>query len=256
MSQHELASRHSRESGNPCFSRAPSGEVDPRFRGDDAGKWAGFLQTLRNGLLALVVAGIAGTANAAPIKPAALTPQDQADVARVEQYMGSIHTLQGRFQQYTSDGGTADGKIYLSRPGKMRFEYAPPNKLQIIANGDYVAYDDRELNQVSFAPLESTPAWFLLRSSLKLSGDVTITKIERGGGVLRITVVETSSPDSGSITLVFTDQPLMLRQWAIVDPQGRTTTVALADTETGIPLSSDLFVLPANPIGKSSPNAR
>ncbi|HWK43740.1 MAG TPA: outer membrane lipoprotein carrier protein LolA [Stellaceae bacterium] len=220
--------------------------------------------SVKSGLLALLLAmgllamGLAGAAAAAAPKPVALTltPKDQADVARVEQYMDGIHTLRGRFQQYASDGSTADGKVYLSRPGKMRFEYAPPNQLRIVANGDYVAYDDRELNQISYAPVEATPAWFLLRSSLKLSGDVTITKFEHGPGVLRITVVETASPDSGSITLVFSDQPLTLRQWSIVDQQGRTTTVALADTETGVPLSSDLFILPANQPKKSGPEIR
>jgi outer membrane lipoprotein-sorting protein len=188
---------------------------------------------------------LAGAAEAATPKPAALTPKDQADIARVEQYMSGIHTLEGQFQQYASDGSTAEGKVYLSRPGKMRFEYAPPNEMRIVANGDYVAYDDRQLNQVSFAPLEATPAWFLLRSSLTLSGDLTVTRFERGPGSLRITVVETADASKGSITLVLTDQPLALRQWTVLDAQGRTTTVALADTRTDIALSPELFRLPS-----------
>ena len=45
----------------------------------------------------------------------------------------------------------------------------------------------------------------------------------------RITVVEPAEPDNGSLTLVFSDNPLALRQWTIVDQQRKTTTVSISD---------------------------
>src|SRR5581483_6099705 len=63
---------------------------------------------------------------AAPPRPAALTPQDQADVKRVQDYLNGIHTLQSRFQQFSPEGGVSAGTIYLQRPGKMRIVYDEP----------------------------------------------------------------------------------------------------------------------------------
>ena len=69
-----------------------------------------------------------------------------------------------------------------------------------------------------------------------------ITKIQRGHGVLRITVAETDNPEEGSIKLVFTERPMALRQWVIADPQGVDTTITLFNVRTGVKLDKNLFV--------------
>src|SRR5258708_39754226 len=58
-------------------------------------------------------------APAAPPRAAALTPQDQDDLKRVQEHLNGIKTLQSRCQQFAQDGGVAAGTIYLHRPGKM-----------------------------------------------------------------------------------------------------------------------------------------
>lgn len=183
---------------------------------------------------------------ASAVRATTLSDADFADLKRIEAYLDKIHTLEARFSQTTADGAVADGRVWLSRPGKMRFEYAPPQQLTIISNGDFVAVDDQELKNVSFYPVESTPIWFLLRAGIQLSGDVTITKFERGPKTLRVTAVQTKDPGSGAITLVFTDQPLELHQWQIIDGQNRITTVALSNPQEGVALSAELFRLPEN----------
>jgi outer membrane lipoprotein-sorting protein len=192
-------------------------------------------------------------AGAAPLATATLAPADQTDLKRVETYLDGIKALSAAFQQTNDDGSTASGKVWLSRPGKMRFEYAPPVQMTIISNGDYVAVDDKELKQVQFYPVESTPVWFLLREGIKLSGDVTVTGFERGPESLRITCVQTKDPHNGSITLVFSDAPLALRQWSVLDVQGRTTSVALTDEQAADGLDAKLFKLPPQPNQHETP---
>jgi outer membrane lipoprotein-sorting protein len=198
-------------------------------------------------IAAIALASALSGADAAPLASAALGPQDSADLKRIETYLDGMKTLTARFEQTNEDGSGADGKVFLSRPGKMRFEYAPPTKLTIISNGDYVAVDDKDVKQVQFYPVDSTPAWFLLREGIKLSGDVTVTRFERGPKTLRVTCVQTKDPQSGSITMVFADDPLSLRQWSVLDQQGRTTSVALTEAEAGGTLDPALFKLPAPP---------
>jgi len=196
--------------------------------------------------LALVLAlvalpPVASPAAAAPPKAATLSAQDHADAQRIEQYLNGIHTLAGRFQQYSPDGAAANGKIYLSRPGKMRFEYDAPSPILLIADGTFVVYVDNKLKQVTYLPIGSTPAWFLLRDKVSLEDGVTITRFEHGPGVIRVTVVQTKSPDEGSLTMTFSDRPLDLKQWTVVDQQGKTTTVALSETRYDVPVSAQLF---------------
>src|SRR5689334_6588911 len=134
-------------------------------------------------------------ASAAVPRPAALTPQDQAAVQNVQQYLNGIHTLQSRFQQFTPDGGVAQGTIYLQRPGKMRIVYDDPTPILIVADGWAVYYWDKNLQQLSQIGVKDTPAWFLLRPTISLSGDITVTRFERTPGALRLSMVETKNPD-------------------------------------------------------------
>jgi outer membrane lipoprotein-sorting protein len=190
--------------------------------------------------LAAILPGARPAAAAAP-KAATLSAQDRADAQRIEQYLNGVHTLAGRFQQYAPDGAIATGKIYLSRPGKMRFEYDPPSPVLLLADGTFVVYVDNKLKQVTYLPIGSTPAWFLLRDKVSLEDGVTVTKFEHGPGVIRVTVVQTKSPDDGSLTMTFSDKPLDLKQWTVVDQQGKKTTVALSETRYDVPVSPQLF---------------
>jgi outer membrane lipoprotein-sorting protein len=178
---------------------------------------------------------------AAAVAPAALTAQDRGDLQRVEQYLNTVKTLAARFDQLSQEGQEARGKVYLSRPGQMRFEYDPPSPVLLVATGKTLIYVDNALKQVTYLPNDSTPAWFLLRDHISLSGDVTVTRFERGPGVLRISVVETAHPGSGSLTMTFADKPLQLKQWVVVDQQSKRTTVVLTDEQYNLALDPNLF---------------
>jgi outer membrane lipoprotein-sorting protein len=205
-------------------------------------------------LAAAVLAGAAfsAAAVAAPPRPASLTAPDRADLERVEQYLNGIHTMAARFQQFSDDGGTAGGEVHVSRPGHMRFAYDKPTPILIVADGTFVVYIDNSLKQVTYLPIGSTPAWFLLRDRISLSEGITVTKFERGPGVLRVSVVENKSPENGTLTLVFGDRPLDLRQWTIVDQQGKSTTVSLTDVQLGVPIDEKLFTF-VDPRDKKNP---
>ena len=139
------------------------------------------------------------------------------------------------------DGGVAYGTIYLQRPGHMRIVYDPPTPILIVATEGQIYYYDSKLEQVSRTTVDDTPAWFLLRPQIKLTGDVTVTGFRREPGVLRIAMTETKSPDQGSLTLVMAERPMELRQWTVIDQQQRQITVVLESPQYNIPLSPNLF---------------
>jgi outer membrane lipoprotein-sorting protein len=186
---------------------------------------------------------------AAAVQPAQLTAQDRADLQRVEQYLGSLTTVAADFVQTTNNTDLYRGHFYLKRPGKMRLEYEPPISYMYIADGTWLTYYDADLKQRKDVPLGSTIADFITRSNVKLSGDVTVTKVSRGNNLLSVQLVQSDKPNDGSLTLNFGTNPMMLQSWVAVDPQGTVTQVDLTGIQPGVQLDNKLFVVPR---GKSS----
>jgi len=178
---------------------------------------------------------------AAPV-PAPLTQQDTLELQRIAAYLNNIRTMTARFQQTANNGGVSAGHPWVARPGRMRFEYDPPTPITLLADSASVYYWDKQLNQTSKYELRQTPAWFFLRDPISFGADVVVTRFERlGGGILRVTVVESAQPDAGSLTLDFSENPLTLRQWTVIDQQSKRTIVGLSDLQYGMALDPKLF---------------
>ncbi|MDA8248101.1 MAG: outer membrane lipoprotein carrier protein LolA [Rhodospirillales bacterium] len=189
-------------------------------------------------LLPLAAALAAAAPTAAP-----LTAEDRADLGRVQAYLNGIHTLKAHFLQVAPNGATSEGTAWMQRPGRMRFQYDPPSPLLLVAGHGLAVYYDRELRQISNVPLGSTPLGLLLQPEITLSGDVTVTGFARAPGQLQVTLLRTASPGDGSLTLVFADNPLALRQWRLTDAQRQETTVTLYNVELGGSFDQDMFTL-------------
>jgi len=177
---------------------------------------------------------------AAPV-PASLTQQDTLELQRIAAYLNNIRTMTARFQQVANNGGVSTGHVWVARPGRMRFEYDPPTPITLLADAASVYYWDKQLNQTSKYELRQTPAWFFLRDPISFGPDVVVTRFERLGGMVRVTVVEAAQSDAGSLTLDFTENPLTLRQWTVIDQQGKRTVVSLSDLQFGMALDPKLF---------------
>jgi outer membrane lipoprotein-sorting protein len=174
--------------------------------------------------------------------PAALPSATHAgDIARIEDYLNDLTTLKADFVQINPDGGTVTGELYYQRPDKMRLDYDPPSEILVISDGWQIVYYDRRLDQVSHMFPNSTPLGFLLSDQIRLSGDVTVTGVERSAGELHVTLVQTEEPNQGSIQLSFAEDPLELRRWTLTDAQGQATHVVLERAESGLALDRELF---------------
>jgi outer membrane lipoprotein-sorting protein len=194
-------------------------------------------RTLLFSSAALLSSGL--TARAAP--GMARSAQDQADIARIEAYLNGLKTLKAHFMQVAQDGGVSEGTAWLERPGRMRFQYDPPAPFLLIAAHGVLTFHDSSLQQSSNIGLNRTPLGILLADKVDLSGAVSVTAIQRLPGQTQLTVVRTESPGDGSLTLIFADQPLTLRQWTVVDPQRRETHVTLYNAQLGGSFDPQLF---------------
>lgn len=197
------------------------------------------------GLLSL----LAGSAFAAPLDDKA-----KADVERIEAYLNKLKSVSASFIQVDDRGEFRDGDIAIERPGKMRVTYDGPDSDFIVADGSVVHMWDAEMQQQSNVPLGSGIAELILRDPIRLEGDVTVTRVERFPSKLEMTVVATNDPGEGSLTLIFEENPLQLRQWRVVDAQGRTTGVNLQNVREGVSFPDNMFSFMPPNLGKSRTN--
>ena len=192
-------------------------------------------------LLASLMAAPRVSAQPATAPSGVMSEADRSALGQVEAYFNAMTTFRARFLQIAQGGGAAEGVALIWRPGRMRFEYDPPEPtLLIAADGQFFHYD-KQLRQPTVVPLSSTPLSVLLRNPLRLSGDITVAGLERGDGLLRVTVHRTGQAAEGSIQLILEERPMLLRQWVVVDPQRRSTRVTLSQIQTGERFDPFLF---------------
>ena len=168
---------------------------------------------------------------------------NRADLTRITNYLNGIGSMQGTFVQVGPDGDLSEGNFYMRRPGRIRFEYNPPNPTLIVADGFWVGVYDTIDNTLDRFPLSETPLDLLLRDRVDLREEEAIESIERSAGQLRVRAIDPNAPDQGSITMVFTDNPLELTQWIVVDGEGLATTVALSEVRRNVELDPNLFFI-------------
>lgn len=187
---------------------------------------------------AVLIAAVPQLAFAAP-----LAPDDQALVERAAAYLDGLSEAHGRFVQTDARGRTSGGELYLDRPGKARFEYQNPATLLVVADGYTVMVYDRRLNNATRYPLGSTPLGLFLQKHVRLD-KIDITSVARTPGGFEVTAKGGGRGMHGQITLSFSDQPVALKQWSIVDAQGGRTTVRIEGLEPTSGLDPALFRQP------------
>lgn len=175
---------------------------------------------------------------------------DAQSIKAAEQYLQSLKSAQARFVQTTHNGEQLVGTFYLSRPGKLRFEYDPPVKNFVVADGLFIYFYDAVLEEQTNTPISASLANFFLRKEFSLSGDIKVKEAKRAGGFLQIQVVQTDDPDAGSLVFAFSENPLTLKKWRVIDQQGLITEVELFYLKSGMQLDPNLFVY-ADPKKKS-----
>jgi outer membrane lipoprotein-sorting protein len=172
----------------------------------------------------------------------ALDLRQRAIVERVSNYLTSLRTLVGAFKQVAPDGSQSQGEFYLLRPGRVRFEYADPSPVLLVADGRSVIVRDRNLATQDEYAISQTPLRFLLADRVDLLRDTNIVAVY-GDNVFNTIVIEEKQIVRGKyrVMLMFDAQRGQLRQWVVTDPQGLDTTVAVFNLDTTTKPDPELF---------------
>ena len=152
---------------------------------------------------------------------------DNERIKKIEDYLNKLNNISSNFIQINSDGLKVKGKLFLSKPGKLRIEYEKKENPLIIADGKWLHYFDIELNEIQSVTIEKSPAWILLKKKVNLKKDFKIETLNKKNNKTFITLSNKDLENIKTIKLIFLNKPLTLKGWTIIDSNEIQTTVSL-----------------------------
>lgn len=176
---------------------------------------------------------------------AGLTASAQAgelSLRAISAYFNDLKQSTSEFTQINDDGTISTGKIYIKRPGRMRFEYNPPDTaLVIVGAGEVLIMDGKSNQPPKSYPLGRTPLSIILAKHVNLDQADMVTGHSYDGTATTVSAQDPKHPEYGNIQMLFTSQPTELRQWVINDDSGSQTTIILGQQDTAANLGNALF---------------
>jgi len=169
------------------------------------------------------------------------TRDQQTALAHINAYFNSFSTMEGQFIQFGPYGDPSEGVFFLSRPGRIRFHYNPPARLDIIADGSSVAIKDGASQTQDLYPLSKTPLRHLLAERIDLTSEELVDSVRIEADLISLVIVEKSAFVDGKITLVFDRRTYELHQWIVTDAQGYETAVSIYNIALNKPQDRGLF---------------
>ncbi|UYV37481.1 outer membrane lipoprotein carrier protein LolA [Rhodobacteraceae bacterium D3-12] len=172
---------------------------------------------------------------------------DKLSLNEISKYLNGLKTATSPFTQVNDDSSISTGTIYIRRPGKIRFEYNPPEKTLVLASAGAVAIFDPKTNQgPETYPLNRTPLKIILAKNVDLGRANMVVGHTYDGTATIVTAQDPEHPEYGNIQLKFTGNPVELRQWIINDDAGSRTTVILGALKKGGNMPNRLFDIDLN----------
>jgi len=163
-------------------------------------------------------------------------------VRRANAWLESAQFLTADFVQVGPDGHRAEGKLTVERPGRMRFQFAPPDRLEIVADGRSVAVRDQKMDTQDLYLIAQTPLKFLLADHIDLAKDTRVQRVEVTDNAISILIEDKATlGGSAEIELIFDPDTFVLRQWTVNDAQGLQTVVSLFNTDLTTKPNEALF---------------
>ena len=166
----------------------------------------------------------------------------------VQTFFDDLDTLQADFHQEVHDGDNtvqqvSDGKVWIQRPGRFRWDYASPYRQQLVSDGERLWSYDEDLEQVTVQPigevLSATPA-MLLGGSQPIGSIFTVEPLPASGDRQQF-LLKPKNADSNvtALLLDFTDR--VITGIRAEDNFGNITTFTFSNLVRNRELDSALF---------------
>ncbi|WP_111412513.1 outer membrane lipoprotein chaperone LolA [Billgrantia lactosivorans] len=180
------------------------------------------------------------------LMPAAAVASEGAE--RLTRLLEPLETVEARFEQLILDGSgerlqEANGQMWLSRPGKFRWEVSAPYQQEVISDGSEVYLYDPDLEQVTVQALDErvthTPALLLSGSARELTESYEVSHRQEGGSDSFRLVPKSADTLFEELQMTFNDDRLAALQ--MIDSTGQETVIEFSDVQTNQDIDDSRF---------------
>jgi outer membrane lipoprotein-sorting protein len=160
----------------------------------------------------------------------------------IETYLNSIKTLHADLIQISSNGEVQTGILLIKKPGQLRFEYDAPSDHIVIASGLLLVIIDKKSTSEPQRYLTSqTPIGYLLDETVNLRNHAALEAIAIKDTLIHVSFYDKKKPTAGKLRLVFSQNPIALKEWTITNYSGEETRVLLEKLSINKPINKNLF---------------
>ena len=168
-------------------------------------------------------------------------------VKRVEVFFNSINTLSAKFIQLGPENNTKrEGYLYISKPGRLKWDYIKPKKITMISNQDKVSYYDHEMEELSYIKYDDALLQILTAKNIVLKNIANIVSTHEDKNNIEIVLTKKSvlnSDDSQYIKIIFTRNPhLSLDKLSILNEDSTITNIMLSEVQLNKKIDLNVFV--------------
>jgi outer membrane lipoprotein-sorting protein len=170
---------------------------------------------------------------------------EKISLNEISNYLNGLKTVVADFTQVNADGSVTPGKVYIHRPGRVRFEYKGDNTLVLASGGQVAVFDKKSNTGAQQYPLSRTPLNIILSDNVNLARNGAVIGHSERKNTTVVTAQDPQHPEYGNIQMVFTANPTELRQWVVTDDTGKKTTVILGEMQKGVQIPPSRFSITA-----------
>jgi outer membrane lipoprotein-sorting protein len=138
------------------------------------------------------------------------------EIKQVENYLNGFETFIAQFKQSNKAGSIRYGKLFISKPGKIRCEYLKPSPVLLIINDNRVTYYDQDLDEVSYTSSDINVLKLLALSEINFS-NLNLVEMDKEKQFLTLSIKEDSKKAQPRLflTLKFSYPQIELKQITI-----------------------------------------
>lgn len=182
--------------------------------------------------------------------PALSSAEDASEVvSKLQKKYESIKTMKADFTQEVTSKGMAPmksvGRVWLKKPGKMRWEYTEPAKDLIVSDGRTIWLFQPDLNQAIKSPA-TTGASSMATDFLSGMGNIEkefIVLLSAADGPSHVLTLTPKNAQQGLRKLVLEvgKKSYLVEKTVITDHFGNQTTVSFTNMKLNSPVKDSFF---------------
>jgi len=167
---------------------------------------------------------------------------------RLTRMLEPLQTFEATFEQQILDAGgerlqEAQGRMWLSRPGKFRWEVDAPYQQEVISDGEEVILHDPDLEQVTIQALDQrvthTPALLLSGSAGDLTESYDVSRQQQGSAETFTLVPKSADTLFEELKMTFRGEALATLQ--MTDSTGQRTAIEFRDARVNEAIDDSRF---------------